>query len=44
MRPAVTGPLFVQAYLDPIETLIMESSKPKIDGVVCAILAHKVAK
>ncbi|GKU10917.1 unnamed protein product [Fusarium langsethiae] len=36
---------FAQAYLDPIETLVVGPTKPKVDGVVvCAILAHKVAK
>ncbi|KAH7231726.1 uncharacterized protein BKA55DRAFT_680158 [Fusarium redolens] len=36
---------FAQAYLDPIETLVVGPTKPKVHGVVvCAILAHKVAK
>lgn len=36
---------FLQAYLDLIETLIVEPSKPKVDWVVVsAILAQKVEK
>jgi aspartate racemase len=36
---------FAQAYLDPIQALITESSKPRVQGVVVgAILAHKVAR
>lgn len=36
---------FAQAYLDPIQTLVTEPSKSRVDGVlVGAILAHKVAR
>lgn len=36
---------FAQAYLDPIETLVVGPPKSKINGVVfCAIPAHKVVK
>ncbi|KAH8175253.1 asp/Glu/Hydantoin racemase domain-containing protein [Sarocladium implicatum] len=36
---------FAQAYLDPVDALVISPPKPKVQGVVVgAILAHKVAK